>query len=453
MRTSSRFIALRVVAGVICVTLIAACDERYAAAAATPVAATQPKGNVSAAAGRAAPLPAARAARFVKLVAVTEWSGKPFAAVAEFNLIDATGVTLDRAGWTVTASSADAADPATSAVDGKPRTHWHSKWQGTPAPLPHELVVDLKATHKLSGFRMLPRQDNVNNGSIDQYRFYISTDGTAWGEPVSAGSFMSLGAPAAEKTVIFAAQTVNHVPLAQRPPPQVTPMGTAVTLALKASDEDGDPVRWTASGLPPGMSLDPASGRIQGTPLEPGRFKVRAAAADGKGPETAVAFDWTVSAPAPLAGTAPAAPGEVRFVKLVVLSEAAGQPWTAIAEFNLLDARGQVLPHTGWVASADSVSVNDHPGNAIDGNPGSIWHTQWDGAAPPPPHSLIIDLHRYTKIGGFKYLPRQDQLKNGAIGRWRLYTSVEGSEWGKPVSEGDFSASAADPSEKTVLLR
>jgi hypothetical protein len=138
----------------------------------------------------------------------------------------------------------------------------------------------------------------------------------------------------------------------------------------------------------------------------------------------------------------------VRFVKLEVLSEVNGKPWASVAEFNLLDASGAVLPRTGWVVSADSQASGNPATSAVDGNPASIWHTPWSPTSLPMPHSLQVDLGSARAIGGFKYLPRQDSSNNGKIANWRLHTSVDGVLWAQ-VAQGTFVATSA---EQTVMI-
>jgi hypothetical protein len=145
----------------------------------------------------------------------------------------------------------------------------------------------------------------------------------------------------------------------------------------------------------------------------------------------------------------PVVPGPtVRYVKLEALSEVNGKPWTSVAEFNLFDASGTLIPRTGWVVSADSQSTYNPASAAIDGNAGSIWHTPWTPSSVPLPHSLVVDLGSAKAIGGFKYLPRQDSSNNGKIANWRLHTSADGVLWTQ-VAQGTFTATAA---EQTVMI-
>lgn len=83
---------------------------------------------------------------------------------------------------------------------------------------------------------------------------------------------------------------------------------------------------------------------------------------------------------------------------------------------------------------------------AIDGNPDTIWHTEWGTKEPPFPHELVVDLTREVRLRGFRLLPRQEQA-NGWFTGYDIYTSRDGQAWGQPVASGAW---AADAAEKTV---
>jgi len=93
-----------------------------------------------------------------------------------------------------TAIYVDSEDPtqwaADLAVDGNPNTFWHTLWNVSNPPVcPHEIQVSLGTEQTINGFGYLPRQDNYLNGTVGQYEFYVSTDGTNWGSPVATGTF------------------------------------------------------------------------------------------------------------------------------------------------------------------------------------------------------------------------------------------------------------------------
>ncbi len=75
--------------------------------------------------------------------------------------------------------------------------------------------------------------------------------------------------------------------------------GAAVSLPAPASDPDGDSLEWSASGLPPGLAIDPATGLISGTvsyEASPGSpYLVVVRVEDPGGLFDFDAFAWTVT--------------------------------------------------------------------------------------------------------------------------------------------------------------
>jgi hypothetical protein len=76
--------------------------------------------------------------------------------------------------------------------------------------------------------------------------------------------------------------------------------------------------------------------------------------------------------------------------------------------------------------------------NALDGDPATYWHSQYDPTTTRNPHSLVIDLGREEVIGGVSYLPRQDGGSNGSARQIEVYVSDSASEWGEPAGRGEF---------------
>jgi subtilase family serine protease len=70
----------------------------------------------------------------------------------------------------------------------------------------------------------------------------------------------------------------------------------AVSVRLKASDVPGTPVTYAATGLPPGLKLNSATGQITGRPSRTGSFQVKANAHDSEGSTSPATFTWTVGA-------------------------------------------------------------------------------------------------------------------------------------------------------------
>jgi galactose oxidase len=119
--------------------------------------------------------------------------------------------TLPRTYWTVTADSQEAGYTAAAAIDGNPASFWHTRWSGTPAPLPHTLTIDMHDTVTVAALSYQPRPAATGrNGNIGQYRIQVSTDGTTWGNPVATGQFAD---DSATKVVSFPSRSARYVRL------------------------------------------------------------------------------------------------------------------------------------------------------------------------------------------------------------------------------------------------
>ncbi|MEM7111379.1 MAG: PKD domain-containing protein [Chloroflexota bacterium] len=233
--------------------------------------------------------------RYVRLVADSEVNGNPWTSAAEFHVIDDTGSNIDRTTWSITADSEELNGEngrATNAIDGNIGTIWHTQWQAANPPHPHEIVVDMGVAYNISGFRYLPRQTGQINGTIADYRFFVSSDGINWGNPVAQGTFAN---NRDEKTVLF---DLNEPPTLTNPGNQTNMEGDSVNLAIGFNDPDGDALNFGASGLPPGLSIDSETAVISGnlSAGSAGNYTVTVTADDGNGGNDSTTFDWQVNA-------------------------------------------------------------------------------------------------------------------------------------------------------------
>jgi len=80
--------------------------------------------------------------------------------------------------------------------------------------------------------------------------------------------------------------------------------GTPASLQVQASDSaSGQTLAYAASGLPPGLSVNSATGLISGTPATAGTYNVNLTARDGTEASGTASFTWTI-APARTGGGA-----------------------------------------------------------------------------------------------------------------------------------------------------
>jgi hypothetical protein len=94
----------------------------------------------------------------------------------------------------------------------------------------------------------------------------------------------------------------NQPPSLINPGNRTNVAGTAIApLQLQGADPYGEPVSYTASGLPAGLTLQQSTGLITGTATTPGVFAVTATVRDGAVPALvdAKTFTWTITSPEP----------------------------------------------------------------------------------------------------------------------------------------------------------
>jgi large repetitive protein len=125
------------------------------------------------------------------------------------------------------------------------------------------------------------------------------------------------------------APTPNRAPTITNPGAQNGSTGTAVNLAISASDPDGNPLTYSATGLPAGLSIGNTTGRITGTPTTKALYNVTVTVSDGQANASA-SFTWDIVTPDTTAPTTPSG-------------------------FSLTLSNGQ--PSLSWSASSDAVGV------------------------------------------------------------------------------------------------
>ena len=94
----------------------------------------------------------------------------------------------------------------------------------------------------------------------------------------------------------------NQAPTLISPGNQTSAAGASVSLSLQGSDPEGVPVTFSATGLPPGLTLTPGTGAIGGTPTTAGTYTVTVTVSDGA-LTTSQTFTWTIQSAVPGAVT------------------------------------------------------------------------------------------------------------------------------------------------------
>ncbi len=371
---------------------------------------------------------------------VTDSSGvpDPTPATRFVSVQDNSSSLILQAGWTLLYVDSEelvgAPGDAVLAFDGDPSTLWHTQWlNGFPAH-PHEIQIDLGAIYEIDGFRVLPRQDGSDNGRINQFEFYVSPDGLDWGNPVVTGT---LPDSTSEQEITFAPVQGGYVRLVSLNAHDSDPWATIGEFNLLGTLSSGNP--------PPNGFIDSPAGDVVISVGESVTFS-----GTGTDPENdpSLTYQWNFGAGSGVPNSTQEDPGPQQFNNIgtytvtftVTDSSGLSDPTPGTRLVTVQGIASAAIPQGDWgLLYVDSEELVGAPGGAVlafDGNPATLWHTQWFNGFTAHPHEIQINLGAFYEIDGFRVLPRQDGSDNGRINQFEFYVSPDGLDWGDPVVTG-----------------
>jgi hypothetical protein len=198
---------------------------------------------------------------------------------------------------------------------------------GTPAS------ADYPATYPYSHTGNLFDITSGSNGSCGAP---MCTAGTGWDGPTGLGSPNGVAA--------FAPGNGTPGVSVANPGNQTGTVGVTTSLTLTASGGTGT-YTWSATGLPPGLSINASTGVISGTPTTAGTYTVTATATSG-GQSGSTTFTWTINPTGGGCGSPGQKLGNPGF------ETGSAAPWTATA--GVIDSSASEPAHSGsWKAWLD----------------------------------------------------------------------------------------------------
>ncbi|MFE0924602.1 endo-alpha-N-acetylgalactosaminidase family protein [Streptomyces mutabilis] len=184
---------------------------------------------------------------------------------------------------------------------------------------------------------------------------------------------------------------------------------------------DAENVAVTLDGVPAGWTVEvkEKDGNLFGS-VAPGKT---------------VTTEWLLTPPESAAGT-------TATWKATALYDDSGVTKTVTARAGAAVSDVPVLSPSSMTATADSEnrssgSAEGPVGNVLDGDPGTIWHTDYTDADAPYPHWVTLKLGGEAEVNGLGYLGRQSGGPNGRVKDYAVAVSDDGRNW-TTVAEGSL---------------
>ncbi|MDR3080027.1 MAG: discoidin domain-containing protein, partial [Streptomyces sp.] len=148
---------------------------------------------------------------------------------------------------------------------------------------------------------------------------------------------------------------------------------------------------------------------------------------DSVKPGATVSTTWILTPPAGAAGT-------LATWKATAVYDNSGVSKAVSADARAAVAKVPVLSPGSMTATADSENLSSGPAegpasNVLDGDPGTIWHTDYTDSDAPYPHWVTLKLDGPADVNGFGYLDRQGGGQNGRVAAYEVAVSDDGSTW------------------------
>ncbi|MEL6116153.1 glycoside hydrolase family 31 protein [Photobacterium sp. SP02] len=365
--------------------------------------------------------------------------------------------------------------PFSHALDGDSATVYHSPWWPANASekAPQDFVLHLGDRFNVSGFTYLPRSD-AGNGTITQYRLYLSNSNGNWGEPVAEGSwpvdkalkivrftereasYLKFEALAGTNDFVSASEFDVVATKKQAPLKSVmltTQMATIQGQVVQDAAVTGTAMQMNGLGFASGLGTEAPSSiafsldgswhslnadvGIDDSCKIPGNSVRASIYIDGyKAWEYILDGPTVVKPDLDLFGA--------RHIELRT-EDNDNSPQGDCINWANIRLSG---PETATFNEFDKAKIsyilkpkfqqNQGIEKAFDGDPSTIYHSPWYPAnsSEKAPQHFIINLGDLFDVTGFSYLARAG-AGNGAIGDYRLSLSTDNQNWTQ-VAAGQF---------------
>jgi len=179
------------------------------------------------------------------------------------------------------------------------------------------ILLCLAGVRDAAGGVLTLQWDPSHDSSVTGYTVFVGTESGRYSTTVNVGNqvqfvfrdaqpgstyYFAVGAYRSDGVVgTLSAEVVGGIDVApvlriSNPGDLTSVLGTAASVQLTATGPGSGSLTYAASGLPPGIGIDRATGSISGTPRVEGTYRVTATASSGSS-AASEAFTWTIQRP------------------------------------------------------------------------------------------------------------------------------------------------------------
>ena len=105
------------------------------------------------------------------------------------------GMYVSKSRWKVVSCSSEqgGGEAVKNCIDENSATIWHTQYNPQKPTCPHEVVIDMATYYRVAKFVYQGRED-MGNGRVKEFEFYVSNSSTVWGAPVLTGTLQNSSA-------------------------------------------------------------------------------------------------------------------------------------------------------------------------------------------------------------------------------------------------------------------
>ena len=319
------------------------------------------------------------------------------------------------------ATGAKTAAEFAAAVDGDPNTWWQPAEGINRASLELDLGIPTL-------INLIELREAISQGQRIEKYFVEGWNGTAWvwlceGNAVGNRALLRIAQLQISKLRVHVTSsrycpTISEIGLYLAPTVLKAPKISKQPGGMIAIDaQPGVEIRYTVNGANPG-----AKSALYSGPLD---LSALAAAAQLDSPNRLIT-NLTVRA------------------RCIESLKPENQGTVASALFDLRKSKWRIHG-----VSSEQPDSGEGAAAAIDGDPKTLWHSQWRPTAPKHPHWLTIDFGELISVNGFVYTPRSDANRNGTILGYKVELSADAKTW-TVAQEADFQNMVNNPTQRRV---